>query len=343
MIFTEFGILQIQESRMSIKPNIIALDASTVCQLKCPCCSIGRGDRDRSIIDSGFLRFEDFKMIIDKNPWVRNIELSNRGEIFLNPDLLKIIEYAYKKNVILQAATGVNFNTVNDAVLEAMVKYKFTRITCSIDGASQETYSIYRRNGNFEKVIENIKKLNDYKRQYKSKFPYLKWQFIVFGHNEHEIQTARQMARGLNMKFYLKLSSDASFSPVKDSDLIKREIDLGVSSRAEYKEKYGKSYARSTCLQLWNNLRINFDGKMLGCCHNSWGDFGNVFRNGLMECINNDKMNYARQMLTGDKEGRNDIPCTACFIYKTMKKDGNWINKNEILLYSKNGATDVKI
>jgi len=311
------------------------LDASTICQLKCPCCSIGKGERKRTIIGSGFLSFKDFRTLIDKNPWVRNIELSNRGEILLNPDLLEIIKYAYKKNVVLEALTGVNFNTVKDEVLEAMVKYKFNRITCSIDGASQETYSIYRRNGNFEKVMENIRRLNDHKRKYKSKLPYLTWQFIAFGHNEHEIQTARRMARDLNMGFYVKLSSDETYSPVKDMDLIRRESGLGVSSRTEYKEKNGKSYARDKCLELWNNQRINFDGKVLGCCENVWGDFGNVFTEGLLECLNNEKMNYARQMLTGEKGAQDGIPCTDCHIYKTMQKDGDWINENEIALYSK--------
>ena len=318
------------------RPNIIVLDASTICQLKCPCCSIGSGERAANIIGSEFLKFKDFQMIIDKNPCVRTIELSNRGEILLNPHLSQIIEYAYHKHVTLQAGTGVNLNTVKDEVLHAMVKYNFSKITCSIDGADQETYSVYRRNGNFDKVIENIKAINGYKKKYNSKVPYLTWQFIAFGHNEHQIQTARKMARELNMKFYVKLNSDESYSPIKDRELIKQESGIGVSSRTEYKEKVGKRYNRSTCLQLWNNPRINSDGKMLGCCMNEWCDFGNVFRDGLLECFNNEKMNHARRLLMGrEAEGKHEIPCTTCPFYKTMKEEGDWIKDNEIASYVK--------
>lgn len=75
----------------------------------------------------------------------------------MNPDLPQIIKYAFENNIRLTARNGINFNHVSDIVLEALVKYRFEFITLSIDGASQETYGIYRRNGNIEKVFSNIK------------------------------------------------------------------------------------------------------------------------------------------------------------------------------------------
>ena len=50
-------------------------------------------------------------------------------------------------------------------MLETLVKYRFTGLTFSIDGTSQETYEKYRRNGNFNNVIENIKKIKFTKRK----------------------------------------------------------------------------------------------------------------------------------------------------------------------------------
>ena len=142
-----------------IKPKKVRLEAATVCQLRCPTCPTTQGEIKKTL-GAGFLKLKDFQRLVDENPWVSQIELSNWGEIFLNPDLLGILEYAYKKNVALHADNGVNLNTVSDTVLEAMVNYSFRSVTCSIDGASDETYSIYRRKGNFEKVIENIRKIN---------------------------------------------------------------------------------------------------------------------------------------------------------------------------------------
>jgi MoaA/NifB/PqqE/SkfB family radical SAM enzyme len=130
------------------------------------------------------------------------------------------MKYADEHDVILTADNGTNLNTVSDEVLEGLVKYRFRSICCSIDGASNDTFPIYRVNGRFDRVIENLKKINHYKKVYNSVFPYLNWQFIVFGHNEHEIETARNTANNLNMTFSIKLNY-SSFSPIKNYDFVK--------------------------------------------------------------------------------------------------------------------------
>lgn len=122
-----------------LRPRSIRLEAATVCQLKCPSCPTASGEIGRTL-RSGFLKFENFKKIVDENPWVAEIELSNWGEILLNPDLVKIMAYAWKRSVNLRAENGVNLNTAPDEVLEGLVRYRFHSMNCSIDGASVETY-----------------------------------------------------------------------------------------------------------------------------------------------------------------------------------------------------------
>ena len=309
-----------------IRPKKIRLEASSVCQLKCHSCP----NNSKAIlptVGSGFLRLSDFQKLLGKNPWIAEIELSNYGEIFLNPDLLEIIKDAYERKVTLTADNGVNLNDVKREVLEGLVKYKFRSMTVSIDGASNETYKRYRIRGDYDVIIENIKKINLFKQQYQSKYPLLSWQFVIFGYNEHELPTARKLANELNMYFYSKLSWDAEFSPVQNQEAIRKE--LGAASREEYKEKYGVAYMQGICFQLWEQPQINWDGKVLGCCRNFWGDFGgNVFTNGLLESLNNEKINYARDMLMGRQGARDDIPCVTCESYLDMKREGKWLKRS---------------
>lgn len=317
-------------------PKKISLDASTVCQLNCKTCP-NNTERFKNSIGRGFLKFADFKNFIDKNSKIKSIELSNWGEIFLNPELVSIMEYAFEKGIRLSASNGVNFNTVNDEVLDTLVRTKFHFITFSIDGCSQETYKQYRINGNYDEVMKNVRKLVSLKLKYNSHYPILKWQFISFGFNQHEIKKARSIASELGIKFYLKLSWDdlygfESFSPVIDSEITKNESGLGVSNREEYYEKYLKDYGASFCLQLWNNPHINFDGKLLGCCINYWGDYGNVFEDDLISVLNGEQITYAKKMLTGKAPERSDIPCTNCPIYKKRKERSNWLSLKEIFL-----------
>ena len=309
---------------VKIRPKKIRLEASSFCQLRCPSCPT-TSKAIHPAVGSGFLKASNFRKLVDDNPSISEIELSNYGEIFLNPDLLEIMAYAHSRGVTLSADNGVNLNNAKDDTLEGLVKYGFRSMTCSIDGASAETYSRYRVRGSFDRVLENIRKINSFKKLYKSRRPILKWQFIVFGHNEHEILDARKMAKDLNMKLITKMTWDDEFSPIRNKGNVMKATAWKVATREEYRRKYGRDYKQRICSQLWTEPQINWDGKVLGCCRNFWGDFGgNAFTDGLVNSINNEKITYARDMLLGKRPVRHDIPCTTCDIYLGMKDSGRF-------------------
>ena len=115
----------------------------------------------------------------------------------------------------LSLRNGVNLNHAKDAALEGLVKYGVRMVSCSIDGASPETYRKYRVRGDFNTVIANIERINHYKQLHRTELPQLRWQFVVFGHNEHEIPIAREMARKLGMTFVTKISWNQTISPIR--------------------------------------------------------------------------------------------------------------------------------
>ena len=297
-----------------IKPIKLRLESSSLCQLKCPACR-GTSKEISPLIGRGYLRISDFRSLIYKNKWLKEIELSNYGEMFLNPNLNEIIQFAYQNNIGLTATNGVNLNNAKLQVLESLAQYRFRKMTVSIDGASAKTYRVYRVNGDFDAVVENILKINFYKKKHQTRYPKLTWQFVVFGHNEHELPVAEQLAKKLGMDFYVKLNwDDAKYSPVKDSDIVKKYI--GVSTIDEFKRKNKENYLSHICNQLWDSPQINWDGKVLGCCVNYWEDFGsNAFLDGLLRSVNNEKMQYARDMLIGKLPTRPDIPCSSCHMF----------------------------
>lgn len=308
-------------------PSKIGLEASSHCQLKCPACPTADGSITAGIA-KGVLRPEDFRRLLDENRWIREVELSNYGEIFLNPRLVEILENADDRNVHLTARNGVNLNHVRPEVLEAVVKYRVRAMTCSIDGASAETYAKYRVGGDFDRVIANIRAINTAKKKYDSPCPALTWQFVVFGHNEHELQKAREMATSLDMAFRPKLSWDPDFSPVRDEAAVSAELILGAASRAQFEEKTGTVYSSRFCHHLWDAPRLNWDGTLLGCCRNFWGDFGpNAYEHGLVAVLKGEKMQYAKAMLQGKAAPRDDIPCTTCDAYHAIVKRKAWLRR----------------
>jgi MoaA/NifB/PqqE/SkfB family radical SAM enzyme len=306
-----------QENNKALLPKKVRLEASTLCQLKCKSCSFQKNNC--GTLRKGYLTFDNFKSFLDNNEFIETIELSNFGEIFLNPDLILILKYAYEKNISLYADNGVNFNTVTDEVIEALVKYSFKRIAVSIDGASQEVYSIYRINGNFNTVINNIRKLNEYKQKYNSQYPELLWQYVLMGHNENDVIKAKKIANELGMQIYFKLTWDKGYVP-ENVEMLKKETGLKYLSREEVFKNEGRPYGNyGLCRLLWNEPQINWDGRLLGCCCVSNDDYGvNVFKIGLKKAINSKKYRYAKEMIQGKvgvPKNKKNIPCVNCNQY----------------------------
>lgn len=306
------------------------MDASTHCQLRCPSCPTAKG-LIKERLGGGSMTPESFRRLLDENPTIAHVELSNWGEIFLNAKLEEILEIAFERNVALTASNGVNMNDVKPRTLEAVVKYRVRHMTVSIDGASQESYEKYRVRGRFDDVIANLELLKSFKAKHQSPFPFLLWQFIAFGHNEHEIDEARALAERLGMQFYVKLSWEEKFSPVKNLTRVRRATKGGAASRSEYRKKHKNNYIqKSICRQLWDQPQINFDGRVLGCCANTWGDYGNAFEEGLMPTLDGERMRYAKRMVMGKAPARQDIPCSSCHHWRGMTERGDFVTDEDI-------------
>ncbi len=312
---------------MAVQPHKIRLEASSYCQLRCPACP-NTTHAIQPVISGGSLTLKNFQTLLANNPRIAEVQLANYGEIFLNPELLEIIKHSHERGVVLRATTGVNLNHVKPDVLEGLVRYTFRSLTCSIDGASDETYKIYRVRGNFDRVIDNIRTINHFKQAYGSRYPLLTWQFVIFGHNEYELPRARALARELHMDFRPKLSWDPDFSPIRDAAFVRKVVGHRAASREEYAQKRGVAYFDHLCHQLWEEPQINWDGKILGCARNFGGDFGgNAFTDGLDKSLNSEKLTYARKMLLGKQPPRPDIPCSSCDVYLTRQAHGTTLQR----------------
>ena len=295
----------------NILPEAVKIEATSLCQLNCAECYMRKDNY--GTVGKGYLTFEAYRDFCKRNPYVKKIELSNNGEIFLNPDLEQIIKYSFEKNIRLTARNGVNFNNVNDSILESLVKYQFECITLSIDGASQETYSRYRRNGDIEQVFRNIKRLLEYKAKYNSEKPKLKWQYIIMACTEKDIGKAKEIAKELQIPIVFKLTWDKKYIP-QDRDYICRETGLLSLTTSEYKKEKSECYGSRMCNQLFIEPQINWDGRLLGCCAIYQADFGiNVFEVGLKAALASPVFREARKMiLDPHSEYQENNPCAVC-------------------------------
>ena len=80
-------------------------------------------------------------------------------------------------------------------------------VTFSIDGL-KDTNHLYRQKVKWERVMENAKAFID-------RGGYAKWDFIVFKHNEHQVDEARQLAMDMGFKKFQVKKTGRFFSTVQ--------------------------------------------------------------------------------------------------------------------------------
>lgn len=310
----EYGIAR-------LSPETVHLDICTFCQLNCRDCymRIPSGQT----IGQGLVSVSQFSAFLDENRKIRNVEISNSGEPFIHPHLHEILTEAKKRQVSITISNGTNFNYVTDEVLSDLTDGTVKHLNISIDGASQEVYSIYRRKGDFEQVIANIKKLNALKKMKNTVLPKLTWQFVLMQHNLCDIDRAKSLAEELGMTIVFKESwNTVESSAVKKlirtksySESNSAALPIGVDS-AHYTNN-----DLSYCSMLHRFPQINWDGRLLGCCIAYDTDWGlNVFQQGLFECINSkDYLNTVIRLLRKET-CPDETPCHKCWY------SGNFIN-----------------
>ena len=260
------------------RPGIINIEpVSNLCQLQCPLCPTGIHILD---YPPKIMSFDTFKAILAKVPFISILELYRSGEPFLNPDLAAMIRYAHNRNIKVIVSSHFSFQKP-DVFFENIVTSGLEKLFISLDGASQESYSHYRVGGNYDLVIGNIKKLIEVKNKLRRAKPEIIWQFLVNKFNEHELATAREIARELNITLDIRLIDlDDELPDVTLSETIEERKAQWLPTNEHYiAERYrGERHYPlfpGICKDLFTRMIVTVDGKVMPCCM-VW-DHDNIF------------------------------------------------------------------
>jgi MoaA/NifB/PqqE/SkfB family radical SAM enzyme len=136
------------------KPTSIIFNLTPNCILKCRQCDIWKNPPEKH------LSFNEAKIIIDKlHSWLGNCYIFfTGGEPLMNPNLPKIIGYAYSKGII----SHINSNAVliDQAMAKKLTDNHLFAISISLDGANSKTHDYLRGvPGTFNRAIQAIKYL----------------------------------------------------------------------------------------------------------------------------------------------------------------------------------------
>ena len=304
---------------LASRPYIYTIDTGNLCNLRCPLCPTGAQNLHRR---QHLMTHDTFVTVLDKvAPWAIEVILHNWGEPFLNPDILKIIHSAHALGVGTTISSHLNLVHRGDQFLADVVDAGLDHLTVSLDGTSQDVYGIYRRGGNYEKVMHNLAVILDRRRKTRSSTPVVEWQFLVMKHNEHQIEEARAMAQKVGVDRIRFTSAGLPFDELTNQKLATQWLsDLPDYQAYSPRKIQERGYMfDERCFYLYRGMTVNPGGEVSPCCvvYHSKHDFGSLLDSSLEDVWNNAQYRASRSLFSRKKtEQRGGTVCEACPLFK---------------------------
>jgi MoaA/NifB/PqqE/SkfB family radical SAM enzyme len=243
-------------------PVSISFEPTTSCNLRCPECPSGLRAFTRP---TGMLHKNFFTDTIDQlSKDLLYLVFYFQGEPYLNPEFLEMVRYASKKGIY--TATSTNAHYLDDSNARKTVESGLDRLIISIDGATQEVYEKYRVGGKLEKVLEGTRNIVKWKKELKSKTPFIFFQFLVVKPNEHQLEDIRRLAKEVGVD-EIRFKTAQVYDYENDPNQL---IPLNKKFSRYRKNKNGKIEIRNSldnhCWRLWHATVITWDGLAVPCC-----------------------------------------------------------------------------
>ncbi len=242
-------------------PSSISIEPSVLCNLNCPECmnGINQIERNNALMPSGL-----YKKVIDQvYHRITSLLLYFQGEPFMHPHFFEMVGYAVKKRVFTITSTNGHF--LNEKNAMKIVRSGLHKIIISMDGVSQDIYEQYRRGGELNNVIQGIRELVSRKKKENSKTPFIVVQFLVFKHNQHQIEDFKKKVHELGAdKAEIKLPQIYDFTGIEN-----KISTIPGYSRYHYNKYSGikiNSRIKNRCSRVWRALVITTDGNAVPCC-----------------------------------------------------------------------------
>jgi MoaA/NifB/PqqE/SkfB family radical SAM enzyme len=204
--------------------NHINAELSNYCNAACPMCA--RFDSQQNLVseitNKNHTTLDDIKNKIGDEV-IANLSsfrsCGNLGDGTMNPECSQIYEYIKLVNPNTRLSINTNGGARNREFYREMAKIG-VKVIFSIDGL-EDTNHLYRRNVKWSKMMENVNAFIQAGGQ-------AQWDFLVFKHNQHQIETAENLSRQLGFKTFYKKTTTRWDDFDKDGNWLQRDkIEMG--------------------------------------------------------------------------------------------------------------------
>jgi MoaA/NifB/PqqE/SkfB family radical SAM enzyme len=170
----------------------VHLEPTQLCQAMCPMCDRVTLDGELNHrVNNTSLSIQDVKNIFSKE-FIQQLDemymCGNLGDPMLAPDCLEIFEYFREANPNIYLSMNTNGGARKPEFWKNLANLT-SHVTFSIDGL-EDTNGVYRKGVIWYNIINNVKEFINAGGK-------AKWDYLVFEHNEHQIELAEQLSKEL--------------------------------------------------------------------------------------------------------------------------------------------------
>ena len=196
------------------QPYVATFELLPNCNFECIHCYLGVHRQEDEM-----LSMDDVKHVLDElqNAGVLQLALTG-GECTLRKDFPEIYLYAKKLGFIVTVFT--NASHITDEIINVFKEYPPFSVEISLYGASKETYLRVTKRDAFDRVLANVKKLNDNGIRFSLKTPLIK-------QNCDDEEELEQIAK----RFGLDLRIGFAMSPTIDQELYPEDYAIDLEKR----------------------------------------------------------------------------------------------------------------
>lgn len=289
-------------------PIYLLYEPTNYCNLRCPQCPTGTRELARP---EGMVRETDayIKTVDELARDSFLVQLYFQGESYLSPKFFDMVGYASLKNLFTEISTNAHFLT--DDNCRKTIEAGLTKMIISIDGTTQEVFEKYRVRGKLSKVIDGTKRLIEWKKKLGRRNPYIVFQFIVFSHNEHQIDEIKKLGKQLGVD-EVSIKTAQIYNPENGNELMPRNDQLNRYELGSDGQYHIKSDLANHCWFLWHTASITWDNRVVPCCFDKHAKYqmGDTSSQSFREIWRSKRYTNFRQAVL---RGRKNIDiCTNC-------------------------------
>jgi len=284
---SRFGLV-----RNSHLPIFVSVEPANICQLRCPACPVGKGERLKVKGERTMSLDVWHRTLADIRDSAFVVQFYFQGEPLLNKDLPQMIKEAHEAGLYTIVSTNAQAMTAHMA--EQLVAAGLDRIIVSMDGLSDESYNAYRVGGSLTQCIHALSYLRDAKEQLGGRTT-IELQVLRLKTNEHEWKSFRYAYKRLGAdRLVFKTAQLYDYThghPLMPSDKRYCRYVLGKDGL------YHRRPLSKGCWRVWSGAVITTNGEVLPCCYDKAHAhmYGNIMESPLKELFHNEKATVFRQ------------------------------------------------